>query len=114
MPGLHNWIIHVYPPFQIVGIAVCVVSPLAIVWPSLDPRLSSFKNLIATSVFALVRGVVVHVKVEEGQVNEHFPLQTCSTCMENFSTSGLLGSLSAIKWRINASTDDLRQVVSFM
>jgi len=66
-------------------------------------------------VFAPVCGVVVHVKVEEEQLNEHFLFQTCSTCMEKLSTSGLLGSLSNIRWRmINTSMYNLRDVVSSM
>lgn len=62
-------------------------------------------------MFLVVRGVLVHIEVGEGQLNEEFPVKTCTTCREKLSSSGLLDSLSEIRWRVvNASTYNLTDV----
>ena len=54
------------------------------------------------------------MEVQEGQANDEFPMETCPKCTERFAASGLLDSISQVKWRmLNASTYKLEEVVSF-
>ena len=69
-----------------------------LVWPSHFFKLSCFRELIYTTVFAPRIGVSVVVKLVEDHPIQEIPIPTCPDCTQLKETSQIVKCIGDVKW----------------
>ena len=80
-----------------------------VVWPSKYSSLSSFQDLIDSTLFIPFTGTEMSAVLVQGKCDAGFPLRTCEACLKRFSDSQLFPKIEAVQWGlVGTSSYDLK------